>query len=123
MTPEHWDEYVSSLECLNAADARRRFRQTIKMAWAHRCAYCGCQGRQELTLDHVRPRVRGGENLRSNLVPSCLRCNREKGSHDWRDWFRRQSFHSSKREQWIAYWTHRSRLGGHSLTSAFRGAA
>ncbi|MEB3320479.1 MAG: HNH endonuclease [Cyanobium sp.] len=110
MTPEHWDEYVSSLECLTASAARRRFRHAIKEAWHHRCAYCGAHEPQSLTLDHIRPRARGGETLRSNLVPSCCRCNRAKGSEEWRQWFRRQEFYCQVRETWILCWAEVRRL-------------
>lgn len=42
-----------------------------------RCAYCGAT--QDLTLDHVVPRVRGGGHEPANLVPACRSCNAKKG--------------------------------------------
>jgi 5-methylcytosine-specific restriction endonuclease McrA len=45
-----------------------------------RCAYCA--GRfppDELTVDHVEPRVRGGDTSAGNLVTSCRACNVAKG--------------------------------------------
>lgn len=115
MTPEHWDDYVASLECLTASDARRRFRQTIKEAWGHRCAYCGCQRPADLTLDHIRPRMRGGPSRRSNLVPACRGCNQDKGTADWRNWFRLQSFYCEMRERCILLWIQRSWEQGTAL--------
>jgi 5-methylcytosine-specific restriction endonuclease McrA len=47
----------------------------------YRCVYCGEEhSPAELTLDHVEPRMRGGDQSEGNLVTSCTRCNREKGS-------------------------------------------
>jgi len=47
---------------------------------AHRCVYCGEQfPAEELTLDHVQPRVRGGDRSEGNLVTACRACNTLKG--------------------------------------------
>ncbi|NBX10444.1 MAG: HNH endonuclease, partial [Marivivens sp.] len=37
--------------------AKREFRQSILEAWNHHCAYCN---KPATTLDHVRPRSKGG---------------------------------------------------------------
>lgn len=42
----------------------------------HQCVYCGST--KELTLDHVLPKSRGGSNDWTNLVTSCIKCNRKK---------------------------------------------
>ena len=43
----------------------------------HTCQYCGKES-QQLTLDHVIPRYRGGEHTWENVVSACVRCNRRK---------------------------------------------
>jgi 5-methylcytosine-specific restriction endonuclease McrA len=44
------------------------------------CQYCGRRyPRQELNLDHVIPRSRGGRSAWTNVVCSCIECNRKKG--------------------------------------------
>lgn len=44
------------------------------------CQYCNERfPRQELNLDHVIPRSRGGTSAWENVVCSCLDCNRRKG--------------------------------------------
>ena len=35
---------------------------------------------EQLTLDHVQPRMRGGDWSEGNLVAACHPCNRDKGS-------------------------------------------
>lgn len=46
----------------------------------YRCVYCGDQfPADELTLDHVQPRVRGGDRSEGNLVTACKGCNTLKG--------------------------------------------
>lgn len=42
----------------------------------HACVYCGLHAD---TIDHVRPRSRGGEHLWTNVVAACARCNHRKG--------------------------------------------
>lgn len=46
----------------------------------HRCLYCGVQfTREELTRDHVIPRIQGGLDRWENVVAACKRCNHSKG--------------------------------------------
>lgn len=42
------------------------------------CQYCGRQG-NDLTIDHVVPRSRGGGHAWENLVSACKPCNHRKG--------------------------------------------
>lgn len=47
---------------------------------SYTCVYCGFAGDdKELTLDHVVPRSRGGDNTSYNLVTACFPCNNKKG--------------------------------------------
>mgnify|MGYP003547143224 FL=1 len=43
------------------------------------CQYCKAKGDQ-LTIDHVIPRSRGGGDTWENLVAACVRCNVKKGN-------------------------------------------
>lgn len=57
----------------------RRLR--IYMRDKFRCQYCGeKKGVAELTLDHILPRSRGGDNSPVNVVTACLPCNNRKGN-------------------------------------------
>jgi hypothetical protein len=48
---------------------------------AYRCVYCGNPfPAEQLSLDHVQPRMRGGDNSEGNLVTACRACNTRKGS-------------------------------------------
>ncbi len=44
----------------------------------HKCAYCG-RGDLPLTIDHVIPKSKGGDECWENLVAACLPCNNKKG--------------------------------------------
>lgn len=55
-------------------------RRNIYARDASRCQYCGNHfSTRELTLDHVTPRVQGGQNSWTNLVCACVKCNARKG--------------------------------------------
>ena len=55
-------------------------RQRIFERDGYRCVYCGEQfTAEELTVDHVEPRVRGGDRSEGNLVTACGGCNTLKG--------------------------------------------
>ena len=44
-----------------------------------RCQYCGeKKAAAALTLDHILPRSRGGDNSPMNIVTACLKCNNRK---------------------------------------------
>ena len=44
------------------------------------CQYCGVK--EQLTLDHIIPRSRGGGDTWENLVGACVRCNVKKGNRN-----------------------------------------
>jgi hypothetical protein len=45
-----------------------------------RCVYCGTpHAVDELTIDHVEPRVKGGDGSDGNIVTCCRPCNEAKG--------------------------------------------
>ena len=53
-------------------------RKNILRRDGHRCQYCG-RAEVPLTVDHVIPRARGGQDTWENLVAACVRCNNKKG--------------------------------------------
>ncbi len=53
-------------------------RKNILRRDGHRCQFCG-RGDLSLTLDHVLPVSRGGEDTWENLVCACVDCNNRKG--------------------------------------------
>jgi len=68
---------VSTPRHNRAADDRRLriFRRDD-----YTCVYCGQRFEAaDLTVDHVEPRVKGGDNSDGNLVTACSACNMEKG--------------------------------------------
>jgi 5-methylcytosine-specific restriction endonuclease McrA len=61
-------------------------RQTTRLAIYLRdglsCAYCGdsAENGAKLTIDHITPISKGGNNDTSNLVTCCHRCNCSRGN-------------------------------------------
>jgi len=71
-------EYINVRRRREAAGAKR---MRIYMRDKFRCQYCGeKRGANELTLDHILPRSRGGDNSPVNIVTACVGCNQRKGS-------------------------------------------
>ena len=56
---------------------RRLTRLEVFNRDRYTCQYCGKEARQ-LTLDHVLPRYRGGDQTWENVVSACIPCNRRK---------------------------------------------
>jgi 5-methylcytosine-specific restriction endonuclease McrA len=59
-------------------------RKNILHRDGHSCQYCGYTG-DDLTLDHVIPRSRGGGESWENMVTACVRCNIKKGNRTPRE--------------------------------------
>ena len=56
-------------------------RERVFARDSYRCVYCGEPFPADmLTLDHVEPRMRGGDRSEGNLVAACAPCNTRKGS-------------------------------------------
>ena len=56
-------------------------RQNVFERDKNTCQYCGHKfDRKDLNIDHVVPRHRGGLTTWTNVVCSCVDCNRRKGS-------------------------------------------
>ena len=71
-------EYINVRRRREAAGAKR---MRIYMRDKFRCQYCGeKRGANELTLDHILPRSRGGDNSPVNIVTACVGCNQRKGN-------------------------------------------
>ena len=54
-------------------------RKNILRRDNHKCAYCG-RGDLAFTIDHVKPKAKGGKDTWENLVTACLPCNNKKGN-------------------------------------------
>lgn len=52
--------------------------QEVLAFYRYACAYCDADHWDQ--QDHVKPISRGGKHDISNVVPSCARCNYEKGT-------------------------------------------
>ena len=105
---EDWADLLFDLDCLSKGAAKRKFRKSIKYGWGGLCAYCRCN--RATTLDHLKPKSRGGSSLRSNLIPACQSCNHDKGSMNWLEWFQRQEFYNSVAQEVIEDWISNKRF-------------
>ena len=99
-SPKH---YLHNLITMTSSDSKRLWRRAIKEHFNCTCVYCGENYEiNELTLDHVKPRCRGGEDLTTNVVPACKKCNQDKGSSTLLRWCRETFGHRPIREQIIS---------------------
>ena len=99
------DLIVNLIE-LSPRNARRKFRQSIFESWEWKCAYCDKDlDTKSATIDHIVPKFKGGHNVKSNMVCSCSKCNRSKGSVLLEDWYNpSNSCYSEERLGKIKHW-------------------
>ncbi len=73
---------VDEKEVRREKEKARRLRRTnwwYTRVQKGECYYCRQQvGRENLTMDHVVPLIRGGKSRKGNLVPACKECNSKK---------------------------------------------
>ena len=107
-----YHDLLAAMECLSSGQAKRQWRKAIKEAWGNRCCFCDQPpiSNASLTIDHLRPKAKGGQDVSNNCLPACLKHNQSKGSSEWRGWFRQQDFHTVEREARIQFWLKYSRL-------------
>jgi hypothetical protein len=105
---EDWGELMFDLQCLTKGSAKRQFKESIRYSFGGLCAYCRCK--RANTIDHLKPRCKGGSNLRSNLVPACRECNHSKGSELWLSWYQRQEFYNTVAQELIEEWIANKRM-------------
>ena len=94
--------YVFNLQTTSSAEARRLWRRDIKEQWNYKCAYCGSE--DNLTIDHVVPRAKGGSDFTKNVVCCCHSCNQNKGHIDWEEWYFNQTSFSLERYHKVRKW-------------------
>jgi 5-methylcytosine-specific restriction endonuclease McrA len=70
----------------------------------YRCVYCGKRfAAGELSVDHVEPRTRGGDQSTGNLVTACKGCNTLKGHRRVSEFLQDEAV---ARENFLRYATH-----------------
>ncbi len=89
--------YVFNLHTTSSSEARRLWRRKIKERWDYECAYCGSE--EDITIDHVVPRSKGGMDIPKNMVCCCDSCNQDKAHTPWKEWYLSQEFFSWERYQ------------------------
>lgn len=78
LDPAHTDPLRLKKERAKARELRKTpwWKEKIRSGACH---YCGkLFSPRELTMDHILPLARGGTSVKSNLVPACTVCNRDK---------------------------------------------
>lgn len=75
------------------------------------CIYCGEAMKKEIsndmesaTLDHIKPKNKGGNSSPQNLALCCRKCNMDKGSEDMKKWWQEQLFFNETRLQFLIWY-------------------
>ena len=69
--------YYNGMPQMEVVFTRRNLYRRDK----YTCQYCGCKpGSEELTIDHILPRSRGGKSTWENCVLACVKCNHKKSN-------------------------------------------
>lgn len=63
---------------------RRRYLEALESQGYVECGICGqrIEKAEELTVDHIIPKISGGSNRVRNFQPAHFSCNQEKGMRE-----------------------------------------
>jgi len=82
------NELLQNLIVTSPKSARKKFRESIFESWGWKCMYCDTElTEQTATIDHIKPKFKGGHSTRSNMGACCGKCNSKKGSQLVFDYF------------------------------------
>lgn len=95
-------EYLFNLHTTSSSEAKRLWKKHIKESWDNKCAYC--ESEENLTLDHIIPKSKGGSDRVTNVLCACKNCNISKGHQMWSEWFLAQEFFSTEKLSRILKW-------------------
>jgi hypothetical protein len=87
-------EIVDDIQSATALRARisNKYRISIYTRDEFTCQYCSKQFKQdELTIDHIVPAIKGGQNNEENLVTACRLCNGKKSILDVEEFLSRNA--------------------------------
>jgi len=89
----------------------------------HRCAYCGeVREPDDLSVDHVQPRMRGGDGSPGNVLTACKGCNTRKGSRPLAEFLAEEPTARRNFFRWARYvWRTTSQGGGRGARAPGRG--
>ena len=80
---------------MSQEQSREQFKTKLMARFKNRCWYCGISFRgQQVHIDHIIPKSRGGSDKESNLAAVCSFCNYAKATHlldvymGWLEWVR-----------------------------------
>ena len=96
-------DFLFNLKTCSPSEARRMWKESIKKKWKHKCAYCG-EKSEELSLDHIVPQAKGGNDHITNVCCACVKCNRDKAHEQMEAWYFRQDFFTTARYDAIVAW-------------------
>ena len=101
------NDLLQNLVVTSPKSARKKFRESIFESWEWRCMYCD-EALTEITatIDHIKPKVKGGHSTRNNMGLCCSRCNSSKGSQLVFDYYNKShpcysEARASKIREWI----------------------
>lgn len=101
------NELLQNLIVTSPKSARKKFRESIFESWGWKCMYCDTElTEQTATIDHIKPKFKGGHSTRSNMGACCSKCNSRKGSQLVFDYFNENhpcysEAKASKIKEWI----------------------
>lgn len=58
--------------------------EKVKIQYSDICAYCGKS--DNVSIDHIIPKLKGGKESADNLIRVCSHCNSSKGAKDMMTW-------------------------------------
>lgn len=83
----HYEKRVKGPNNLKISQRRKEIKAQLIKKNGQKCGYCFHKERK-LTLDHIQPLSKGGEDKIHNIILTCEECNQLKGDMDIDEWLK-----------------------------------
>ncbi|HEX2866540.1 MAG TPA: HNH endonuclease signature motif containing protein [Ignavibacteriales bacterium] len=85
---------LNILKNINSELTQEQWEETLSY-FSGKCAYCG--NNSQIEKDHLIPITKGGQHVKSNVVPACKSCNSSKHNLEFDAWYFTQPVFSNTR--------------------------
>lgn len=76
--------------------AKSKIKKFLQIKQNNKCYYCGCDlQNHRISLDHIKPKFKGGKDIIDNFRICCLSCNTRKNTRTIEEFRRVAYFHKN----------------------------
>lgn len=95
----------------NTRQFKKKLWEDLWEAQSGKCFYCETEMLKEISnnpisasLDHIKPKEKGGNTSPNNLILCCRNCNMSKNTDSLEKWWKNQSFYKNNKHKILLFY-------------------